>query len=141
MLQRNSDESSRSDDQISDPVEDDTEFPRHPGDDVKPMPKPDPEPVEGCPDVYPPLPGCGDDDEDEKPLQYCDMPEVKAAEVCHDRDDYNDDTGLYPCNDRSEVTDPAKCPPLFPHPSFPQISVLILFPNPGPYLGISDFIC
>lgn len=43
-------------------------------------------------------------------LPYCDTPEGDAAETCHDRDDYDEDTGLYPCNDGSQKSDPDDCP-------------------------------
>lgn len=45
----------------------------------------------------------------EEPLPYCDTPEGEAAPGCHDRYDYDENTGLYPCNDGSTATDPLKC--------------------------------
>lgn len=52
--------------------------------------------------------------ENEKPereaLPYCDTPEGDAAQSCHDRDDYDEDTGLYPCNDGSQKSNPDDCP-------------------------------
>jgi hypothetical protein len=40
--------------------------------------------------------------DDDDPNPYCDTDKGKAAPVCHDRLDYNQDTGLYPCNDGTE---------------------------------------
>ncbi len=44
-----------------------------------------------------------------KPLPYCDTPEGEAATTCHDRYDFDEDTGLYPCNDGTQATDPLEC--------------------------------
>jgi hypothetical protein len=41
-------------------------------------------------------------------LPYCDTPE--AAQSCHDKDDYDEETGLYPCNDGTQRDNPSKCP-------------------------------
>ena len=42
-------------------------------------------------------------------LPYCDTDEGKAAVSCHDRYDYDQITGLYPCLDGSQVSDPQDC--------------------------------
>jgi hypothetical protein len=44
-------------------------------------------------------------DDDDGPNPYCDTDKGKAAPVCHDRRDYDQDTGLYPCNDGTNKTD------------------------------------
>ena len=50
-----------------------------------------------------------DNDNDDEPKPYCDTPEGKAAKVCHDRKDYSDTTGLYPCNDGTQKVDWKDC--------------------------------
>lgn len=44
-----------------------------------------------------------------EPLPYCDTSEDKEAPACHDRYDYDEITGLYPCNDGLQVPDPLDC--------------------------------
>jgi hypothetical protein len=53
----------------------------------------------------------GDDgnDNDGNPNPYCDTAKGKAARVCHDRLDYDQETGLYPCNDGTQKTDWRDC--------------------------------
>jgi hypothetical protein len=55
----------------------------------------------------------GDDDDndndDDGPNPYCDTDKGKAASVCHDRLDYDQDTGLYPCNDGTNKVDWRDC--------------------------------
>jgi hypothetical protein len=55
----------------------------------------------------------GDDDDndndDDGPNPYCDTDKGKAAKVCHDRKDYDEDTGLYPCNDGTNKVDWRNC--------------------------------
>lgn len=43
------------------------------------------------------------------PNPYCDTEKGKAAPVCHDRKDYDQDTGLYPCNDGTNKVDWRDC--------------------------------
>lgn len=43
------------------------------------------------------------------PNPYCDTEKGKAARVCHDRLDYDQDTGLYPCNDGTNKVDWKDC--------------------------------
>jgi hypothetical protein len=43
------------------------------------------------------------------PNPYCDTERGKAAPVCHDRLDYDQETGLYPCNDGTQKTDWRDC--------------------------------
>jgi hypothetical protein len=45
----------------------------------------------------------------DKPNPYCDTPEGKAAKVCHDRLDYDEVTGLAPCNDGTQKADYKDC--------------------------------
>jgi hypothetical protein len=52
----------------------------------------------------------GQENEERQTLPYCDTPEGNAAQSCHDRDDYDEDTGLYPCNDGSQKSNPDDCP-------------------------------
>jgi hypothetical protein len=42
-------------------------------------------------------------------LPYCDTDEGKVAPSCHDRYDYDVITGLYPCADGSQVSNPLYC--------------------------------
>jgi hypothetical protein len=42
-------------------------------------------------------------------LPYCDTPVGKAASSCHDRLDYDDVTGLAPCNDGTQKADYHDC--------------------------------
>jgi hypothetical protein len=65
---------------------------------------PEPEPESVLPEPEPVLP-----EEEEAALPYCDTPEGEAAPGCHDRYDYDELTGLYPCNDGSQATDPLDC--------------------------------
>jgi hypothetical protein len=44
----------------------------------------------------------GNDGDNSGPLPYCDTPEGEAAQSCHDKEDYDEVTGLYPCNDALE---------------------------------------
>lgn len=57
------------------------------------------------PNVY-----AGEDDRDANP--YCDLisDEDPRSQPCHDRKDYDQDTGLYICNDFSEKEDWRDCP-------------------------------
>jgi hypothetical protein len=53
-----------------------------------------------------------DNDNNDKPNPYCDKFASGAAPVgknCHDRTDYSDTTGLYPCNDGTEKADYKDC--------------------------------
>jgi len=43
------------------------------------------------------------------PNPYCDTERGKAAPVCHDRLDYDQETGLYPCNDGTQKSDWRDC--------------------------------
>jgi hypothetical protein len=54
--------------------------------------------------------GQENEERERESLPYCDTPEGNAAQSCHDRDDYDEDTGLYPCNDGSQKTNPDDCP-------------------------------
>lgn len=59
-----------------------------------------------------------DDVNNDEPLPYCD--EVDSGS-CHDRDDYDEETGLFPCNDGSQRSNPDNCPdatdPVIPPPT------------------------
>jgi hypothetical protein len=44
-----------------------------------------------------------------KPNPYCDTDRGKAAPVCHDRLDYDQNTDLYPCNDGTSKVDWRDC--------------------------------
>ena len=46
-------------------------------------------------------------DEDYEPNPYCDV--VDYSVTCHDRKDYDQETGLYPCNDGTQKTDWRDC--------------------------------
>ena len=48
-----------------------------------------------------------DSDSDSNNQPYCD--EVDNNVACYDRKDYDQTTGLYPCKDGSQVSDPIKC--------------------------------
>lgn len=63
--------------------------------------EPEPEPETGEEGLAEELTGQGSLNEEREleSLPYCDTPEGEAAQSCHDRDDYDEDTGLYPCND------------------------------------------
>jgi hypothetical protein len=52
-----------------------------------------------------------DDDKDDSddPLPYCDTPEGEAASSCYDRQDYDDVTGLAPCNDGTQKANYKDC--------------------------------
>jgi hypothetical protein len=50
-----------------------------------------------------------DNNGEAKPKPYCDTPEGKAAMVCHDRKDYDENTLLYPCNDGTQKADWRDC--------------------------------
>jgi hypothetical protein len=81
--------------------------------------QPDPEPVpEPEPETVPEsIPGSLPESEPEpEPLPYCDTPEGKEAPACHDRYDYDEITGSYPCNDGSQVPDPLDCTASTPEP-------------------------
>lgn len=54
--------------------------------------------------------GQENEEQERQTLPYCDTPEGEAAQSCHDRDDYDEDTGLYPCNDGSQKSNPDDCP-------------------------------
>jgi hypothetical protein len=43
------------------------------------------------------------------PEPYCNTPEGRAAPSCHDILDYDQKTGLYPCNDGTQKADPKDC--------------------------------
>jgi hypothetical protein len=73
-------------------------------DEPQPQPEPEPEPEPVVPEPEPVLP-----EKEEAALPYCDTPEGEAAPGCHDRYDYDELTGLYPCNDGSQATDPLDC--------------------------------
>jgi hypothetical protein len=50
-----------------------------------------------------------DDDDNGDPNPYCDTERGKAAQVCHDRLDYDQETGLYTCNDGTNKVDWRDC--------------------------------
>lgn len=92
----------------------------------EPEPEPEPEPIVPEPERQIPLADqpvhCTPEDPDcngeidpgfivpePEPLPYCDTPEGEAATSCHDRYDFDEVTGLYPCNDGSQVKDPLLC--------------------------------
>jgi hypothetical protein len=58
----------------------------------------------------------------QEPLPYCDQVDTNV-QSCHDRYDYDEETGLYPCNDGTDATEPLDCedatatPSLEPSPS------------------------
>jgi hypothetical protein len=58
---------------------------------------------DACQDIYGGVTGSPERDKNgqliEKPLPYCDTPEGKKASGCFDRQDYDQTTGFYPCND------------------------------------------
>jgi hypothetical protein len=54
-----------------------------------------------------------DEKQERQTLPYCGTPEGDAAQSCHDREDYDEDTGLYPCNDGSQQSNPDDCPDAF----------------------------
>lgn len=54
--------------------------------------------------------GQENEEQERQTLPYCDTPEGEAAQSCHDRDDYDEDTGLYPCNDGTQKSNPDDCP-------------------------------
>jgi hypothetical protein len=41
---------------------------------------------------------------------YCDLVSDDYRGTCHDRKDYDEETGLYPCKDGSDVKDYRDCP-------------------------------
>jgi hypothetical protein len=89
-----------------------------------PAPLPEPEPESElsieCPDGSTAATAAECPSEPEKePLPYCDSPEGKTAPACHDRYDYDENTGLYPCNDGSQVPDPLDCTAPAPEPPGP----------------------
>ena len=51
----------------------------------------------------------GDDGDDPKPNPYCDKVSKDYRGTCHDRKDYSDSTGLYPCNDGTNKVDWRDC--------------------------------
>ena len=48
-----------------------------------------------------------DNDSDSNYQPYCD--EAQSDSSCFDKNDYDQTTGLYPCKDGSQVSDPIKC--------------------------------
>jgi hypothetical protein len=53
-----------------------------------------------------------DDDNNNNPNPYCDKVSdeyMQSGGVCHDRLDYDQDTGLYPCNDGTQAVDWRDC--------------------------------
>jgi hypothetical protein len=48
-------------------------------------------------------------EDDGTPLPYCDNPAGEAAPACHDRQDYDELTGLYLCNDGTQKADWRDC--------------------------------
>jgi hypothetical protein len=54
--------------------------------------------------------GQENEEQERQTLPYCDIPQGEAAQSCHDRDDFDEDTGLYPCNDGSQRSNPDDCP-------------------------------
>jgi hypothetical protein len=76
-----------------------------------------PDPENGCMDGRDPVDGLcliGEPEpqtETREPLPYCDLiPRVAQDYSCHDRRDYDDVTGLYPCNDGTQKEDWQDCP-------------------------------
>lgn len=79
----------------------------------KSEPEPEPETGEGESTEEEPTEGQENEERERESLPYCDTPEGDAAQSCHDRDDYDEDTGLYPCNDGSQKSNPDDCPDAF----------------------------
>ena len=63
-----------------------------------------------------------------EPLPYCDTPEAEGAPACHDLQDYDEETGLYPCNDGTQAIVPEECPNAYEPPLENQTD-----PSPLPY--------
>ena len=80
-----------------------------------PVTDPGSEPAVLQPTVEPIAPVIPEPIKEKKPLPYCDTPAGKAAPSCHDRYDFDDKTGLYPCNDGTQKKDPKDCKDAF-HP-------------------------
>ena len=76
------------------------------------QPESEPETGEGE-STQEPTEGQENEERERESLPYCDTPEGAAAQTCHDRDDYDEDTGLYPCNDGSQKSNPDDCPDAF----------------------------
>lgn len=58
----------------------------------------------------PPIAGAVKDGKKKTPvLPYCDTPAGKNAKACFDRKDFDDKTGLYPCNDGTQKKDYRDC--------------------------------
>jgi hypothetical protein len=94
-----------------------------PSDEPAPAPEPLPETVEP-----------------EEPLPYCDTSEGEAALSCHDRYDYDEETGLYPCNDGRQVSDPLDCTTLEePCPAYPATGSTVPpgCPSPSSCKGVA----
>jgi hypothetical protein len=72
----------------------------------------EPETEEGEP-AEKPTEGQENEEQERESLPYCDTSEGDASQSCHDRDDYDEDTGLYPCNDGSQKSNPDDCPDAF----------------------------
>lgn len=83
-------------------------------------PEPEPEPNTACMGGPPGIDGCPplEDEPTEpslpvspshKPLPYCDLMPDDFQGSCHDRRDFDDITGLYPCNDGTQKKDYHQC--------------------------------
>lgn len=74
-------------------------------------------------------------EDENKPLPYCDTPEGEAAPACHDRQDFDDITKLYPCNDGTQKVDWRDCEDAYvPLPPVPS-------PSPKPCDPVTDKNC
>ena len=79
--------------------------------------------------------GSNDDDDDTNP--YCD--EVNYTVECFDRKDYDQETGLYPCNDGSYVGDWKDCPDTSSNDYEEEVSDSDDLPREGGWMGEDDF--
>jgi hypothetical protein len=71
-------------------------------------PVPQPPPLNNTPPPVDPIPDPPDPIDD--PLPYCDKVADDYTGSCHDRLDFDDVTGLYPCNDGTQEEDWRDCP-------------------------------
>lgn len=79
--------------------------------------------------------GSNDDDDDTNP--YFD--EVNYTVECFDRKDYDQETGLYPCNDGSYVGDWKDCPDTSSNDYEEEVSDSDDLPREGGWMGEDDF--
>ena len=66
-----------------------------------------------------------------EPLPYCDTPEGEGAPACHDLEDYDELTGLYPCNDGSQAVTPEECPDATKNITQPLPPQQVVSPSPS----------